>query len=247
MKLEIFDNYEVLSLHAAKEIISIVHQKPNALFCLATGDSPKLTYTLLANEARESGVDFSKAYFIGLDEWVGVPPTNPGSCHYYLTRNVFQPLGIDVAHIHLFNALSKNLQNECQSMDETIRNLGGIDLMLVGIGMNGHVGFNEPGISPDLYSHVINLAEVTQKVGQKYFTETMVLKQGITLGLKHFLESKVALLVANSEKKAGIIKRALEETISETLPATFIRRHANGKVFVDSAALAKNNQKPLFD
>lgn len=239
MKLEIFENYEELSLHAAKEIIGMVQQKPNAVFCLATGDSPKRTYSLLANEATQSGVDFSKAYFIGLDEWVGVPPTNPGSCHYYLTRNVFQPLGIGAAHIHLFNALSKNLQSECQSMDEAIRDLGGIDLMLVGIGMNGHVGFNEPGISPDLYSHVINLDEVTQTVGQKYFNETMVLKQGITLGLKHFLESTVALLVANGEKKAGIIKRTLEENISKNLPATFIRTHANGKIFIDNDIASK--------
>lgn len=239
MKLEIFDNYEGLSLRAAKEIIGAIQRKPSAVFCLATGDSPKRTYELLTNEVTQSGVDFSKAHFIGLDEWVGIPPSNPGSCHYYLDTNVFRPLGISAARIHLFDALSKDLPNECQSMDETIRRLGGIDLMLVGIGMNGHVGFNEPGVSPNLYSHVIHLDEMTQNVGQKYFNGAVVLKQGITLGLKHFLETKLVLLVANGEKKAAIIKRSLEENISENLPATFIRKHANSKVFIDSAAASK--------
>ncbi len=108
--------------------------------------------------------------------------------------------------------------------------------MIVGVGMNGHIGFNEPGVSFDNYSHVINLDETTQSVGQKYFDRPVALKQGITLGLKHLLESKKALMIANGSKKAGIIKKALEEEISNSVPASIIRKHSNGVVMIDEEA-----------
>ena len=117
-------------------------------------------------------------------------------------------------------------------MDE----LGGIDFMLVGIGMNGHIGFNEPGVSPDLQSHVIALDEMTRAVGQKYFHQETALSQGITLGLKNLLESGKVLLVANGERKAPIVRLALEGPISNEVPASLIRKHPKGLAFLDQKA-----------
>ncbi|HRQ52474.1 MAG TPA: glucosamine-6-phosphate deaminase, partial [Agriterribacter sp.] len=180
--------------------------------------------------------DFSSCTFIGLDEWVGIPPGNEGSCAFFFRTHVFEQLNFSPPRIHLFNALSENPAQECAAMDKVIFENGGIDLMLVGIGMNGHIGFNEPGVSFDLYSHVIRLDETTTSVGQKYFKEVTALHQGITLGLKHLMESKKVLLLANGNKKAGIIQSVIEGEITNAVPASIIRQHTNSIVMLDKEA-----------
>ena len=149
---------------------------------------------------------------------------------------VFGPLHIAEDRIHLFNALSTDPTAECEKMDRFIAAKGGIDLMVVGIGRNGHIGFNEPGVPFEKYSHVVDLDEVTRSVGQKYFSQKTELSQGITLGLQYLLESKKAILIANGEKKAEVIRRALEEEISTAMPASAIRKHNNAFVILDKEA-----------
>ncbi len=239
MKLEIFKNYDELSRNAAKLILETVASKPNAVLCLATGDSPLLTYQYVVSESKLEGIDFSQARFVGLDEWVGIAPTNPGSCKFYLNKNLFEPLHVHSSHIHLFDGLSNALDDECRKMDDAIKNLGGIDLMIVGVGVNGHIGFNEPGVNPGLYAHIIELEEITRIVGQKYFGEATQLSKGITLGLQHFLEARTAVVVANGEKKAAIIKKAIESPVSNSIPATSIRNHHNGLVYIDREAASQ--------
>ncbi|MES1219892.1 MAG: 6-phosphogluconolactonase, partial [Bacteroidota bacterium] len=128
------------------------------------------------------------------------------------------------------------LAQECKKMDEVIFEKGGIDLMIVGVGMNGHIGFNEPGVSFDNYSHVIDLDEMTITVGQKYFKGPVVLKQGITVGLKHLMQSKRVFMMANGAKKAEVIKTALEGEISNSFPASIMRTHPQGYVIIDEDA-----------
>lgn len=236
MQLKIYRDYEALSSNTAEEIINCVKNKPDAVLVFASGDTPRLTYRLMAEKAKTQNVDFTKVTFVGLDEWMGIPPDNPGSCHYFLYENVFNLLGTASNHIHLFDGLSRTPEKEVEKINSVIKSKGGIDLMVVGVGMNGHIGFNEPGVSADHYAHVITLDEITQSVGQKYFKEKMELTHGITLGLKHLLESKKPILIANGEKKAPIIKRALEGDISTEFPASIIRRHANPFVMIDEAA-----------
>lgn len=236
MQLKIFKDYNELSAHAANAIIELVKEKPAAVLCLAAGDTPKQTYAEVALRAISEKIDFSQCTFIGLDEWVGIAPENSGSCHYFLHHHLFSPLGIAASQIHLFDALSNDLSGECQKMDQLIQEKSGIDLMLAGIGMNGHIGFNEPGVSFDLYSHVISLDENTQSVGQKYFSTRTALSKGITLGLKHFTESRKAILIANGEKKAAIIHKAVQEPVTNQVPASIIQQHKNGWVMIDEAA-----------
>lgn len=236
MQLKIYRDYHELSAHAAATIVDLVSRKPNAVLCLAAGDTPRLTYEMVAKKAGVQKIDFSNATFIGLDEWVGIPPENEGSCHYFLYNNLFKPLQISREKIHLFNALADDLAAECKKLDQAVVKAGGIDLMLVGIGMNGHIGFNEPGVPFDLYSHVIDLDEKTQQVGQKYFRETMQLRKGITLGLKHFLEADTAILIANGIKKAGVMQKAINGPLTNELPASIIQKHGNGLVMVDEEA-----------
>ena len=236
MQLKIYQNYFALSLAAANEIIEQVIIKPAAVLCLAAGDTPKLTYQLLAKKAAEEKIDFSKCTFIGLDEWIGIPPDNEGSCYYFLQKNIFEPLQSAASQIHLFNALAENTDEECGKMDAIIFDKGGIDLILVGVGMNGHIGFNEPGVAFDKYSHVISLDATTQSVGQKYFNKQTNLQKGITLGFNHILQARKLLLMASGIKKAAVIKKALEEEINNQMPASIIRTHADSLIMSDEEA-----------
>lgn len=236
MTLNICKDYAELSAKTADMILEQVRRKPEAALCLAAGDTPRMAYQILAGSARAKQVDFSKCTFLGLDEWVGIPPENTGSCAYFLTRNLFEPLGISRDQIFLFDAMSGDPQRECRKMDTVIASKGGIDLIVVGVGMNGHIGFNEPGVSQDLRAHVVPLDETTKTVGQKYFDNDTALEFGITLGLKHFLESKNAVVIASGLKKAGVMKRALDGAITAEIPASIIRKHARGVVMLDKDA-----------
>jgi glucosamine-6-phosphate isomerase len=203
---------------------------------LASGNTPLETCNWIVKKAASEKADLSKCNFIGLDEWVGVPKENTGSCHFFFYNNLFTPLNISDAQIFLFDAMAENLAAQCTQMDDLIAAKGGIDLMIVGIGMNGHIGFNEPGVSFNLLSHVINLQKTTIEVGQKYFSTPTELAQGITLGLGHLMNTKEVILIANGNKKSGVIRQAIKEPVTETLPASILQKHKNSFIFLDKEA-----------
>lgn len=244
MELKIFKDHQQLSDAAAGEIIALLKNKPASVICLASGETPRLTCQLFVEKAKQEKIDTSSLTFIGLDEWVGIPPTNEGSCHFFFQKELVKPLQFSEAQVHLFNGMSDQPDEECKKMDKLISDKGGIDLMIVGIGMNGHIGFNEPGVSFDNYSHVINLDETTISVGQKYFQSATTLQKGITLGLKHLQRSKKVLLLANGSKKAAVIKRTVEGDVSNDFPATIMQTIDQGIVMADEEAassLGKTN------
>lgn len=236
MQLKRFKNYQELSDFAASEIANSIKNKPSLVLCLASGDTPKLTVDLLVKKLKEDKIDYSKITFIGLDEWVGLPPTNNGSCHFFFKTKLIGPLQLSQSQYFLFNALAEDLKNECAKMDRFIEQKEAIDIMVVGIGMNGHIGFNEPGSSFDNLSHVIELDEVTRSVGQKYFNEPVELSKGITIGFKQLLNAKKVFLMANGSKKAEVIKKTVQGPITENFPASIMQRHENGFVLVDDEA-----------
>lgn len=243
MQLKIYKDYQSLSEAAADEIVDLVKNKPGAVLCLASGDTPRLTCKLFAEKAQQQQLDLGRIAFVGLDEWVSIPPDNEGSCHYFFQHELFDKLNLSPAQVYLFDALSTDPEKECRQMDKVIFDKGGIDLMIVGIGMNGHIGFNEPGIPFDKYSHVADLDNTTTTVGQKYFKTTMALRQGITLGLKHLQESKKVLLMANGAKKAEVIKKTVEGELRPSFPASIMQQHNNGFVMIDEAAAGLLDKK----
>jgi galactosamine-6-phosphate isomerase len=243
MQLKIYDDHHGLSDAAANDIISLVRNKPDAVVCLASGETPRLTCQFLVQKIKNEKADISRLTLIGLDEWVNIPPDNEGSCHYFFKNELINPLQIPERQVHLFNAMSDKLQDECRRMDAVVRDKGGIDLMVVGIGMNGHIGFNEPGVSFDNYSHVIDLDDTTLTVGQKYFKSKVTLQKGITLGLRHLSESKKVYLLANGTKKAEVVRRTVEEMVTNEFPASIMQTHANGFVMVDKDAASSLKQK----
>ncbi len=238
MKLTVFENYHDLSARVAEEIISLVSDKPKALFTIATGDTPKGAYDHLAKLAHERNVDFSKAYFAALDEWVGVPRDNPGSCYSFLNAHLFDRVPFSKKNISLFD-VSGDLNEECERMDRFISKNGPIELMVVGVGINGHVGFNEPALPPHTFSFIAELAESTKKVGQKYFPSAVNLKQGLSLGFKHFFQAKKVIVIANGSHKADIVFSALNAVDSAGIPVTLLRRHKNAYLWVDRPAAEK--------
>jgi galactosamine-6-phosphate isomerase len=233
---EILPGYDDMSAAAAAIIIDCIKQKPDALLCFASGDTPKLAYRLVSERIKKENIDISQTFLIGLDEWLGISPADSGSCHYFLQHYLFQPMGVPGTNYHLFDALADNEAEECKKMDQLIFERRGIDMMVVGVGMNGHIGFNEPGTAIDTNSHVAILDEVTQTVGQKYFSSSVSIKKGITVGLKQVMEAKTLLMIANGKKKAPVIKRVLEDEINTGFPASLIRQHKNGILLIDKEA-----------
>jgi galactosamine-6-phosphate isomerase len=236
MKLLSFKNYQELSDYAASNIVNAIKNNPSLVLCMASGDTPKLTVELLIKKINEEKINHSQITFIGLDEWASLPPTNTGSCHYFFKNQLLGPLQLKSSQYFLFDALAKDLQNECAKMDQFINERNGIDIMLVGIGMNGHIGFNEPGSSFDNLSHVIELDDITKSVGQKYFTEHIELSKGITIGFKHILNTKKVFLMASGSKKAEVIKNTIEGPVTENFPASVMQKHKNGFVLIDEDA-----------
>ncbi|MEY4628654.1 MAG: hypothetical protein RLZZ595_980 [Bacteroidota bacterium] len=236
MVTKIFIDNAALSDYLAEQMIELIVGKPNALICFASGNSPRNTAACFVQKVKERKVDLSAFHFIGLDEWVGVPASMHGSCHNDFKNWLFEPLGIQDTQYHLFNGMSSNLEEECSKMDAYIEAQGGIDLMVVGIGMNGHIGFNEPGSNFDAKSHVVPLDEITASVGQKYFQQAMTLESGITLGFHHLLATKKVYLIANGKAKAEVIQKAVEGEVTTAFPASVMQLHKNGSILVDEEA-----------
>jgi len=244
MELKIFKDYDELSFAACEEIIRIIKTKTDAILCLATGQSPILTYQLLVEKIIAEKIDISNITFIGLDEWVGIPPEMEGSCQHFLQTRLFKPLKVSASQVYLFDALANETDKECKRMNKIIKEKGGIDFMLVGVGMNGHIGFNEPGVAINNYAHVIELDETTKAVGQKkYFDKPVTISKGITLGLQDFLDARFTIMIANGIKKADIIKKAMEEPIDTNVPATLMRMHKNSLLMVDEEAASLLDKK----
>ncbi len=236
MKTIRFANYAELSDYTAYEIATAIKQQPSLVLCMASGHTPALTAELLVKKLLQEKIDYSQITFLGLDEWVGLPPSNEGSCHYFFRTKLFEPLQLDPSQCFLFDSLADDLQEECNKMDSIIADKGGIDIMLVGIGMNGHIGFNEPGTAFNTLCHVIELDDTTKTVGQKYFKEKTALHQGITIGLGHLMNAKKVFLKADGKRKAEVVQKTVEGEITESFPASIMQQHANGFVIVDEEA-----------
>jgi glucosamine-6-phosphate isomerase len=239
MEIKVFEGYQGLSAAAAEIITNCVRVKPDALLCFATGDTPRLTYQLAVEIAKKDRIDFSQCFITGLDEWLGIPPDNTGSCHYFLHEYFLRPMNINLSQVFLFDAMTTDEENECEKMNRIIVDKGGIDLMVAGVGLNGHIGFNEPGTAFDSIAHVAVLDETTTTTGQKYFGEKVAIGKGITMGLRQVMQAKKLLMMANGKKKAPVIKRAVEKEASIHFPASLIQQHKNGLLMTDTEAASE--------
>ncbi|WP_161485682.1 MULTISPECIES: glucosamine-6-phosphate deaminase [Gracilibacillus] len=224
--LNVVADYEALSSLAAAEVIRQVKQKPNACFCLAAGDTPKGMMRYLVEAQRRNEADFSQSHFVLLDEWVGLDKQDEGSCQHFLYTNLFEPLQIAESQIHGFDAKADDVEEECRQINTTIKELGGIDLTVLGIGVNGHIGFNEPGVDFTKEAHVVHLEETTTSVGAKYFADQQQApEQGLTLGVSQIMEADKAVIIASGANKRPAVYALLYEQVSSQCPASILRTH----------------------
>lgn len=238
------NDYQSLSEKVAKKVLEIVVPLKNPVLCPATGDSPKGLYKEMIGRIAQKNIDTSGWYFVGLDEWLGMNEQDEGSCRYHLNHDLLKPLNVSEKNISFFDGKAKDIQNEIKKAENFVKVNGGIDIAIVGLGINGHIGMNEPGTDPSLHSHIAEIDRITQQVGQKYFKQSREIKRGITLGIADIIEARRVILLVNGNKKAAIVKRVLEGDISEEFPASLLRRHKNFSVYLDeeAASLLKKNR-----
>lgn len=236
MKIVIEDSYEKMSAAAAKGVVEIITENNDALICPASGDTPSGLFNDLVNRAKKGEFNPHKLFFVGLDEWMGMNGGDEGSCREYLDRQLFHPLNIKEDHISFFDGRSPDPNEECDKTDNFINDHGGIDLCILGLGMNGHIGMNEPGVSHLHLSHIAEISEETASIGQKYFSNNRNLEKGLTLGIASILASKHIFLLVSGEKKSAAVKKLLESEISSDFPASFLKTHPSCVIYLDTEA-----------
>lgn len=236
MRICIANTYEEMSEQAADDFLKIIERSGSPVICPASGDSPAGLYKELVDRVNRNKLNISNWKFVALDEWVGMNGDDEGSCRFHLNNQLFHPLQVAEDKIYFFDGRENDLQSECKRIEHFINQHGGIDLAIVGIGLNGHIGMNEPGTSPAIRSHVGPLDPLTAQVGQKYFKQERQLKEGITLGLTNIMEARNVFLLVSGRKKAEIVRRMFAEEISEQLPATILRNHPGLIIYLDKEA-----------
>jgi galactosamine-6-phosphate isomerase len=236
VKIKIYPDYPTLSRQTANLVAQYIVDNPEAVICLASGNTPIPVFHCLVEDVKAGLLNIEDCTFVSLDEWVGIDKSSKGSCRNMMDRDFFHPLEIEESKIKFFDGMAIDPEQECGRIDQFISSRGGLDIMLVGIGLNGHIAMNEPGTSFDLYSHVTVLSENTKEVGQKYFAKKTVLSKGLTLGLRHLRESKLPILMANGQAKASIIQKALTFSPSKEIPASVIQTIPNAMVLLDEGA-----------
>jgi len=242
MEVNVFSNYESLCAEVGKVIIQYIRQKPEAVICLASGHTPIGVFNYLVKEVKAGSADISSCTFVGLDEWLGIAASNPGSCRFLMNEFWFKPLQIPEPRIVFFDGMTADPHADVSRVNQFIDNHRGLDIMLAGIGLNGHLAMNEPGTPFHAKAHISLLAEETKHTGQKYFSEATPLTKGITLGLQHFRDARLPILMANGKAKACIMKRALTVVPTEQLPASVVQLMPHAKVMLDEEAAQEWNR-----
>ena len=236
MKQVIYKDYTELSDNTAEQIAAIITNKPDALLCFPAGETSVGTFKHLIELNMAGKISFKNCKIVGLDEWANLGKMRNENCFSFLKKHLFDHIDYSDENLCFFNGESSDLVHECNKTDSFINKYGPIDMILLGAGMNGHLGLNEPGTSFDLYSHIVNLDETTKTVGQKYFSDKVNLSSGITLGIKYIMEAKTVILQLNGAKKAEIVKRLIDSEISPSFPASVIKAHSNSFLLLDREA-----------
>jgi glucosamine-6-phosphate isomerase len=233
MNIYVSGSYQELCTKTASAVNRLMGLYELPLFCPASGDTPAGLYTILADKYKSQAGKWS---FVGLDEWIGMNGQDQGSCREMLDRQLFLPLNIAEEQICFFDGRAADPEEECEKTENFIRKHQGIDLAVLGLGLNGHVGMNEPGTDANSRSRVVNIDQETQQTGQKYFSSPRKIEKGITLGLGTLLEAKHLILMVSGAHKAGILKKIMEGNISTSLPATILKKHKDLRIFADKDA-----------
>ena len=233
-------DYVDMSRKAANIVSAQVIMKPNCVLGLATGSTPIGLYKQLVEWYNKGDLDFSEVMTVNLDEYKGLSRDNDQSYYYFMHQNLFDHVNIPAENTYLPNGMEPDSQKECQEYTDLLQSLGGVDLQLLGIGHNGHIGFNEPGEAFDKQVHCVNLTQSTIEANKRFFASADdVPKQAYTMGIKTIMQAKKILIVASGEDKAEIVRDAFFGPITPKVPASVLQLHNAATLVADEAALSK--------
>ncbi len=221
-------DYTDMSRKAANVISAQVILEPRSVLGLATGSTPIGAYKQLIEWCEKGDVDFSQITSVNLDEYIGLDGDNDQSYRYFMNKNFFNGINIKPENTYVPNGKAADLEAECKRYDNLIESLGGVDLQLLGIGHDGHIGFNEPGAAFEKTTHIVDLEETTIKANARFFgSEEAVPRKAITMGIKSIMQAKKLLLIANGPDKKEIVEKALHGPVTPMVPASILQFHPN--------------------
>ena len=238
MNIRVFDTEEQVARARADRVASALRARPSIVLGLPTGRTPIATYAELRRLHAEEGLSFARASTFNLDEFVGVEPTHPGSFRYFMERHLFEGIDLPPERIHFLDGMAADLDEECDRYERDITAAGGIDLQLLGIGSNGHIGFNEPGDELMANTHHAALHDGTRRDNAAPFGGDLsrVPHEALSMGMGTILKSAALILVATGERKAQCIERTVHGPVTTRLPASFLQMHRAVDVYLDRPA-----------
>ncbi len=241
MDVRIFATPEETARALAARLADALRNRPDMVLGLPTGKSPVATYAELRRLYRQREVDFSRAQTFNLDEFAGVDGAHPGSFRHFMDEHLFRDVNLEPSRIHFLNGVAPDLDQECERYEAAIDAAGGIDLQLLGIGGNGHIGFNEPGDQLTARTHRVLLHEGTRRDNAALFGGALerVPREALSMGLGTILKAAVIVLVATGERKAACVHGMIRGPLTTRLPASFLQTHRHVEVFLDRAAASR--------
>ncbi|MCU1349426.1 MAG: nagB [Acidobacteria bacterium] len=232
MQFESFDSYESLSARAAEILLQTIRDHPRAVLGLPTGRTPIGMYQRVVTECSREYHCFRDVTAFNLDEYAGIPPSHPGSYHTFMRQQLFDHVDIDPANAHIPNGMALDLDAECIRYEALIRDAGGLGTTFLGLGTNGHIGFNEPGTPFDSHTRVVELTESTRAANAPLFPDGHVPTQAITMGIGTILGARHIVLLASGDKKREAIARLRSGQITAEFPASALWRHGDVRVLI---------------
>lgn len=243
MRIIVEEDYQAMSKRAALQLASQVIHKPDSVLGLATGSTPLGMYKELVEMYNRGEVDFSEVKAFNLDEYYRLPPDNQQSYHYFMKENFFKYINIKAENISIPDGMADDIEKECSEYENAIGLNGGIDLQVLGIGENGHIGFNEPDERLNVSTSLVNLTEDTIKANSRFFESMeLVPKKAISVGMAAILKARRIVLLASGEKKAEAIRDTVNGFVSTQIPSSLLQTHPDVILILDEAAagLIKN-------
>ncbi|MCP3027841.1 glucosamine-6-phosphate deaminase [Halobacillus sp. A5] len=240
MNIIITKDYQELSEKACELIEQQVSKKPDSVLGLATGGSPLGTYQEMIKGFSSRGVNYEKVRTLNLDEYIGLDKNDSQSYHFFMKSHLFDYINVNADNTYIPNGKAPDLDTECELYEKLIEDIGPPDLQLLGVGQNGHIGFNEPGTSFESETHIIDLEESTRQANARFFDSLEdVPKQAVTMGIRSILKSKRIVVIASGERKAEAIRQMLKEEPNENMPASALKHHKHVTLIVDEKAYKK--------
>lgn len=237
MKVIKVKDYNELSSKAAQLVAEQIIKKKNLVLGLATGSTPVGMYKELIGLNQKGKADFSEVITFNLDEYYGLPPEHLQSYFFFMWDNFLKSINIKKENVHLLNGITENIDKECRQYEVLIKKSGGIDLQVLGIGDNGHIGFNEPNINLSFETHLENLTAKTIEANSRFFNSTKeVPRQGITMGIGTIMRARKIILLANGKRKAQIIEKTINRSITTNVPASLLQLHNDITIIIDQEA-----------